>query len=1717
MTQALPIRFQEVLQLTNLGINPQAIGFATLTMESEKYICIRETLPDGTNNVVIIDMENPTQLIRRPISADAAIMNPKEQVLALKAGQQLQIFSIEHKKKLKNFQMNDQVVFWKWISNNTLALVTATSVYHWSKEGAGDPVKVFDRHVDLSSAQIINYRADSTQQWLVLVGISQKDGRIAGNMQLYSVEKNVSQSIEGHIAAFANYTVQGATRPSTLFALAVRTQVAAKLLILEVAKGDGPAFTKRATDIFFPPEAAADFPVSMQISEKYEIIYMVTKFGYIHLFDLSTGTLIYRNRISSETIFVSAFQDSTEGIIGVNRKGQVLSVSVDDNNIVSYTANTLNNYELAMRIASKNGLPGGDDLFVQQFNVLLQQGNYKEASRVAAESPGAVLRNATTIEKLKNIPGVPNQPSPLLQYFGVLLERGRLNKIESLELCRPVLQQGRKQLIEKWLSEEKLDCSEQLGDEVRVHDLKLALNIYYRAGASDKVIACFAETGQYDKIVAYAKKVGYSPDYMFLLSRLLAVNPAGAVTFASLLINAEGGALIDLNAVVDLLMSRNLVQETTSLLLDVLKGNKQEEAHLQTRLLEINLIHAPQVADAIMGNQMFSFYNRPRIAQLCEKAGLFQRALEHYTELADIRRVIMNTHAINPEFLTTFMGQLSAEDCLDILRDMLRINIRQNLQIVVAIAIKYVEQLTPEALIAMFETFRTFEGVYYFLNQIHLTSENPEVHFKYIEAAARVGQFKEVERMCRDSNHYDPARTKEFLKEAKLPDQLPLIIVCDRFDFVADLTIYLYKNNFSKYIEAYVKQINPVNTPTVVGSLLDLDCPEDYVRNLIMSVRNQCPAEPLVEACEKRNRLKLLLPWLEARLQEGNIEPSTHNALAKIYIDSNKSPEQFLQTNQFYDSKIVGKYCEKRDPYLAFVAYKRGLCDYELMEVTNKNGLFKHQARYLVERQDPDLWAYALNDNNEFKRSVIDQVVQTALPESKNPEEVSSTVKAFMTADLPNELIELLEKIVIEGTEFSGNRNLQNLLILTAIKADKTRVMDYVNRLDNYDAPDIANIAIGSELYEEAFVIFKKFKHNVPAILVLIEHINSIERAFDFADRVNEPEVYSKLAKAQLDRDMVKEAIEAFIKAVDPEYYHEVISAAQRTDHYGDLVSYLQMCRKKLKEPAIESELIYAFAKTDRLADLEEFITSPNCADIQTVGDRCFDQGLYEAARLLFNNISNFARLASCLVKLGQFAAAVDSARKANSTKTWKEVNLACVEAKEFRLAQICGLHIIIHGDELEELIRNYEERGYYEELISLLESGLGLERAHVGMFTELAILYSRYKEEKLMEHLKLFHQRLNIPKVIRAVQVNRQWPELTFLYIHYDEHDNAALTMINHSEDAWEHSLFKDVIVKVANLDLYFKAVQFYLEENPLLVNDLLAALTPRVDHPRTVALVRRSGHLPLIKTYLVAVQHNNIVAVNEALNELLIEEENYEALRNSIDAHENFDAIALAQKIEKHEMLEFRRFAAYLYKKNKRYAQSVELSKKDKLYKDALQTAAESHDQAVSEDLLKFFVESNNHSAFAATLYTCYDLIRPDVALELAWRNKIIDFAFPYIIQYVRDLNQRVESLEQPKKDELDKKKEKAPEGFQVPPDPNQGMGMGMGGMGMDPSYAAYGAYGYVGAGAMGGATPTLAIMPPPGSMPAFGGGYPAPNYGADAYQQQQQQQQFGFGGFQ
>ncbi|EHB14914.1 Clathrin heavy chain 2 [Heterocephalus glaber] len=1407
------------------------------------------------------------------------------------------------KSKMKAYTMAEEVIFWKWISVDIVALVTDTTGYHWSMEGDSQPIKMFDRHASLAGYQMIHYRTDAYQKWLLLIGISaQLQVQCLANQKMSAFEALLAAVLDMSLPNFGTFDCQ---QPHEV------------------------GFTE--TEALEADHWAEAILMASEIEVKLGVIYLITKYGYLHIYDLESGMCIYMNRISADTIFVSAPHEPTSGIIVVNKKEQVLSVCVEEENIVNYATSVLQNLDLGLRLAVCGNLPGAEELFVRKFSTLFAQGSYAEAAKAAASAPKGILRTSDTIQQFQSIPAQSGQASPLILYFGILLDQGQLNKLEFLELCRPVLQQGRKQLLEKWLKEDKLQCSEELGDLVKTSDPTLALSVYLRADVPSKVIQCFAETGQFQKIVLYATKVGYTPDWIFLLRSVMRISPKQGLQFSQMLVQDE------------------------------------------EPLASIN-----QVADAIFGNQMFTHYDQAHIAQLCEKAGLLQRALEHYPDLYDIKRAMVHTHLLNPEWLVNFFGSLSVEDSLECLRAVLSANIRQNLQLCV---------------------------------------QDPDVHLKYIQAAYKIGQIKEVEGICRESSCYIPERVKNFLKEVKLTDQLPLIIVCDRFNFVHGLVLYLYCNNLQKYIEIYVQKVNPSRLPAVVGGLLDVDCPEEVIKSLIIMVRGQFSTDELVAEVEKRNRLKLLLPWLESRIHEGCEEPAAHNALAKIYIDSNNSPELFLRENVYYDSSIVGQYCEKRDPHLACVTYERGKCDLELIKICNENSLFKSEARYLVHRKDPELWACVLEEINPSRRQLIDQVVQTSLSETQDPEEVSVTVKAFMKANLPNELIELLEKIVLDNSVFSEHRrgNLQNLLILTAIKADHTWVMEYISRLDNYDAPDIAGIAISSALYEEAFAIFHKFDVNASAIQVLMEHIGNLDQAYEFAERCNEPAVWSQLAQAQLKKDLVKEAINSYIRADDPVSYLEVVQAANKS---------------------------------------KDCINGPNNANIQQVGDCCYEEGMYEAAKLLYSSVSNFAHLASTLVHLGEYQAAMDSSHKANSTWTWKEVSFACVDGQEFCLAQLCGLHIVIHADELEELINYYQDRGYFEEVISLLEAALGLEQAHMGMFMELVILYSKFKPQKMPEHLELFWSWVNIPKVQRAAEQVHLWIELVFLYDKREEYDNAILTMMSHPTEAWKENQFKDIIAKVANVELYYKALQFYLDYKPLLINDLLLVLSSWLDHTRTVSFFSKLSQLPLVKPYLRSVQSHNKKSVNEALNHLLTEEEDYQVdvnkaaqmllgpslylpvhsdsrlcsvgglvgtsrqglRRVSVDAYDNFDNINLAQQLEKHQLMEFRRIAAYLYKGNNQWTQSVELCKKDHLYKDAMQHAAESRDPELSKKLLQWFLEKGKHECFAASLFTYYDLLHPDEVLELAWRHNLIDFAMPYFIQVMREYLSKIPTLPVP-----------------------------------------------------------------------------------------------------
>lgn len=124
-------------------------------------MCVRQKLDsDDKPQVIIINLKNNNEVLRRPINADSAIMHWNKNIIALKAqGRTIQIFDLGAKQKLKSAVVNEDIVYWKWFSETSLGLVTDTAVYHWDVYDSTqqNPVKMFDRLPNLSVCGLSGY------------------------------------------------------------------------------------------------------------------------------------------------------------------------------------------------------------------------------------------------------------------------------------------------------------------------------------------------------------------------------------------------------------------------------------------------------------------------------------------------------------------------------------------------------------------------------------------------------------------------------------------------------------------------------------------------------------------------------------------------------------------------------------------------------------------------------------------------------------------------------------------------------------------------------------------------------------------------------------------------------------------------------------------------------------------------------------------------------------------------------------------------------------------------------------------------------------------------------------------------------------------------------------------------------------------------------------------------------------------------------------------------------------------------------------------------------------------------------------------------------------------------------------------------------------------------------------------------------------------------
>ncbi|CAD7962558.1 unnamed protein product [Amoebophrya sp. A120] len=509
-----------------------------------------------------------------------------------------------------------------------------------------------------------------------------------------------------------------------------------------------------------------------------------------------------------------------------------------------------------------------------------------------------------------------------------------------------------------------------------------------------------------------------------------------------------------------------------------------------------------------------------------------------------------------------------------------------------------------------------------------------------------------------------------------------------------------------------------------------------------------------------------------------NMTRSLLNLLAMTYVEADcdstrmmkpSAAEARLTDDHFLcDFKVIGKYCEKKDkPHLAYICYSRapGWCDEEVVAVTTKHEMFSEQATYLLGRKSSELWGTLIGmntANRENRKRLVDATITVAVPallknstmeDSEKKCTLSTALTAFGDAGLIAERRDLIEEIVsiqpdCYGADWHTNE------IREAIVVDKENpkfVMYLINRLLvtnlTSNGPELAQIALQYEYHEVASVIFEKAEMHPEAMSVLLLNIDSIERAAEYAARVNEPVVWSKLGKAYLESGIVAEAIDSYIKANDASDYMEVISVAERQNKFEELVTFLKMARKSQKDQHLDSELVYSYAKIDNLADLEEFVSGTNTANCQMIGDRLYDEGNYKAAKLLFQSIGNNAKLASCYVKLEMHPEAMSVlldcikntakrmdraatyAARVNEPVVWTKLGKAYLEQSGSVADAIASYLKANDGSNYTEVISVAKKENKFGELVPFLEMA---RKSWKDQHLESELAYSYAKIDKL-------------------------------------------------------------------------------------------------------------------------------------------------------------------------------------------------------------------------------------------------------------------------------------------------------------------------------------------------------------------------------------------------
>lgn len=467
-----------------------------------------------------------------------------------------------------------------------------------------------------------------------------------------------------------------------------------------------PHFTKRIVDLPLDNIPENDFPIRVIYNSAYKLVFIYTKFGFVFVVEPNSGTCILNEKYSDSAIYLITPSLDRSSHFVLNRKGQIQKTSINVEAFFSKCIERGVDYYEPIGIFMDNvPIDQQASIYRNHFDKLKNSNQHLDALLLVAKSGKPFLRTFEYLSSIKDFPNI-NETSSLLEYFAIVLEEGKLNEVESLELVQLALNKKKLDIVRKWLEADQIFCTSQLGKVVVEADPELALKIFEKCGSESMIIYSLALLGKFEEFSTHLNMTKETVDIRSIFYSLSKSKKESILPFISVVIT-KNPRFIDqelmleiLNADIDSFSSQiyELLSKSNELLVNL--NSEEINTKIAVKLIEIeaelfsNFVIMceennlklcgkeilPLLKKANMNYLAFSFEsNLDDCVKLVDELIGHEKLIKS-TNLAtsDVKKLIITLIEDNPvkyAKLSARMGEFIDQDDFEEIKELLKINI----------------------------------------------------------------------------------------------------------------------------------------------------------------------------------------------------------------------------------------------------------------------------------------------------------------------------------------------------------------------------------------------------------------------------------------------------------------------------------------------------------------------------------------------------------------------------------------------------------------------------------------------------------------------------------------------------------------------------------------------------------------------------------------------------------------------------------------------------------------------------------------------------------------------------------------------------------------------------------------------------------------------------------------------------------------------------------